>query len=208
MQNLSLITLTFYLLLAGCIEQSKPVKVQKKPTSTSGLVIPSTNIDRSEIYYSRKNSLWTLNGAVYSGYVTSYYPDSTLKQKFGVINGKKQNEASDWYPDGRLKFLATYHRGKLHGEKKKWNPDSSHTLVSHLNYHKGKLHGVQKKWYASGQIFKILHMDMGQEKGIQQGFRKNGRLFANYEAKEGRVFGLKKATLCYGLEEEKILIRE
>ena len=27
---------------------------------------------------------------------------------------------------------------------------------------------------------------------------------ANYEAKEGRTFGLKKASLCFGLEDENI----
>ena len=45
---------------------------------------------------------------------------------------------------------------------------------------------------------------MGKEEGIQQAFRKNGDLFANYEAREGRIFGLKKAALCFGLEDEKI----
>ena len=45
---------------------------------------------------------------------------------------------------------------------------------------------------------------MGKEEGIQQAFRKNGDLFANYEAKEGRIFGLKKAALCFGLEDENI----
>lgn len=45
---------------------------------------------------------------------------------------------------------------------------------------------------------------MGMEEGIQQTFRKNGALYANYEAKEGRIFGLKKAALCYGLEDQSI----
>ena len=45
---------------------------------------------------------------------------------------------------------------------------------------------------------------MGKEEGIQQAFRKNGDLYANYEAKNGRIFGLKKASLCFGLENQKI----
>ena len=45
---------------------------------------------------------------------------------------------------------------------------------------------------------------MGQEEGLQQAFRKNGDLYANYEAKEGRIFGLKKAALCFGLQNEEI----
>lgn len=45
---------------------------------------------------------------------------------------------------------------------------------------------------------------MGKEDGIQQAFRENSALYANYEAKEGRIFGLKKTALCFGLEDENI----
>lgn len=45
---------------------------------------------------------------------------------------------------------------------------------------------------------------MGREEGLQQAFRRNGYLYANYEARNGRIFGLKKAALCYGLEDENI----
>ena len=45
---------------------------------------------------------------------------------------------------------------------------------------------------------------MGKEEGIQQAFRKNGDLFANYEARAGRFFGLKKSALCYELEDEDV----
>ncbi|EPR68296.1 hypothetical protein [Cyclobacterium qasimii] len=45
---------------------------------------------------------------------------------------------------------------------------------------------------------------MGREEGLQQAFRKNGELFANYEAKDGRIFGLKRAVLCVGLEDEVV----
>ena len=53
-------------------------------------------------------------------------------------------------------------------------------------------------------IFQKINLNMGREEGVQQAFRKNGALFANYEAKDGRIFGLKRATLCFSLEEEDI----
>ena len=86
--------------------------------------------------------------------------------------------------------------------------DSTHILISHLNFRLGKAHGVQKKWYTTGEIFKVLHFNMGIEEGIQQAFRKNGDLFANYEAREGRIFGLKRAALCFGLEDEEVKYAE
>ena len=68
----------------------------------------------------------------------------------------------------------------------------------------GKAHGTQTQWYATGELYKKLNLNMGKEDGMQQAFRKNGVLYANYEAKSGRGFGLRKSALCYGLEEEKI----
>lgn len=168
------------------------------------LEVPAQTIEKSKLNYDNKVSLWTLEGKKFSGYAVSYFQDSTLLQKFGILNGKKQNESMDWYADGHLKNSANYHQGKLHGEKKFWTSDTTHTLVSHLNYHLGKLNGVQKKWYVTGEIFKILNLAMGKEEGMQQAFRKNGDLFANYEARKGRTFGLKKAALCFGLEDENI----
>ena len=145
-----------------------------------------------------------LNNTPYSGYAVSYYSDSTLKEKIGILNGKTESQSLTFYEDGHLKQLSNYRNGKLHGEKKLWSSNTSHVLLSHLNYQFGKPHGEQKTWYPTGELHKILNMNMGKEDGIQQAFRKNGALYANYEAKEGRIFGLKKAALCFGLEDEDI----
>ena len=101
-------------------------------------------------------------------------------------------------------FKTNYHEGKINGEKKSWSPDSIHVLISHLNYVNGKPHGEQKKYYPTGELFKILNLNMGKEEGMQQAFRKNGALYANYEAREGRIFGLKKSQLCYQLDDEEV----
>lgn len=167
--------------------------------------VPDKIIDKSKLFYDTKKSLWTLNDQVYSGYVVSFYPDSTtLKERFGILKGRKQNQAIHWYPDGHYKYIVNYHKGKQHGDKKSWSPDSLHILVSHFKYVYGKPHGEQKKWYPTGELFKTINLNMGKEEGIQQAFRKNGDLFANYEAREGRIFGLKRAALCFSLEDESV----
>lgn len=189
--------------LFGCSKPTtKETKVKVYPQKTI-LSLPATTIDKSALHFNRKKSIWTLDNQLFSGYAVGYYPDSTLKEKIGFLEGRKQNKATVYYPDGQERFVQHYYRGKLHGEKKIWSADTSHTLLAHLNYHFGKAHGAQKKWYSTGEIFKILHLNEGKEEGIQQAFRKNGDLFANYEARAGRIFGLKKAALCFGLEDEK-----
>ncbi|OEK05618.1 hypothetical protein BFP71_16035 [Roseivirga misakiensis] len=145
-----------------------------------------------------------MEGSPFSGYAVLYHPDGSLKEKVGILKGKKENASIQWYPDQHFKNITYYQNGKLHGEKKIWTRDAEHILIAHYQFEKGKAHGEQKKWYPTGELFKILNMNMGKEDGLQRAFRKNGDLFANYEAKEGRIFGLKKAALCYGLEDENI----
>lgn len=205
MKNKNYLIILIIVFLANC---SQPVEEesssQLEEIINVDIEIPTVEIDKSKLLYNTKNSLWTLESEPFSGYATSRYPDKSLKQKFGVYKGKKQGKALEWYPDGHFKYLANYYKGKLHGQKKFWISEPTHTLVSHLNYYLGKAHGEQKKWYSTGEIFKILQLNMGKEEGIQRAFRKNGELFANYEAKEGRIFGLKKSALCYELEGENI----
>lgn len=200
-----LIIVVVSLLALGCSKQSNVSTDLQELDDLPSINIPSKTVDLSLLNYDNQTSIWTLDGERFSGYGVRYYEDGSLQEKFGVYNGKKQNEAEHWYPDGHLKHWAQYHQGKLHGVKKSWTPEAPHILIAHLQYRFGKAHGLQKKWYTSGEIFKILQLNMGREEGIQQAFRKNGDLFANYEAKDGRIYGLKKASLCYELENEKML---
>lgn len=196
--------LLFYVFVTSCTE-NKPVKNEPLPEGVETSVeIPNTTTDKSMLDYNNQTSLWTLNDQLYSGYAVSFYPDRTLKEKAGILKGRKQNQFEQWFPDGHLKQVAHYQEGKLHGEKKLYSPDSSHILITHLNYYLGKAHGEQKQWYPTGELYKKLNLNLGKEEGLQQAFRKNGDLYANYEAKNGRIFGLRKASLCFGLEDEKV----
>lgn len=190
--------------LVGCAEKRTPAVKSSASSVDSPLDIPDKMVSKSALYYDSQKSLWMLDKELFSGYAVTYYQDSTLKEKFGILNGKKENLSIQYDANGRSKYASTYHKGKLNGDKKAWSADSTHTLLSHLQYSSGKLHGEQKKWYPTGELFKKLNLNMGKEEGLQQAYRKNGALYANYEAKEGRIFGLKKAALCYGLEDENM----
>lgn len=193
----------FFLGCQSSFEKDKQVKVSAFTIAPS-VDIPNQSVHISSLEFQRDGGLWTLEGKPYSGQVVSYFPDSSIQQRFSVLDGKKENEAVIWYPDGHYRELAYYHQGKLHGAKKNWATGSDHLLISHLNYHMGKGHGVQKKWYDTGQLFKKINLHMGREEGIQQAFRKNGDIYVNYEAKAGRIFGLKKSALCFELDDEKV----
>ena len=203
MKRISWIPLLLAFLLSGCSEQER-----KSPSTGENadnfIEVPETEVLKSVLRYTPKTSLWTLNDLPYSGFAVSHHPDGSAMEKFGIVDGRKEQEAIQWYPDGHVKNISNYHKGKLHGERRIWSADSAHILIAEFNYHIGKAHGEQKKWYPTGELFKKLNLNSGKEEGIQQAFRKNGVLYANYEAKAGRIFGLKKAALCYGLEDEQI----
>lgn len=167
-------------------------------------IIPSVEVPKSTICYNNQESNWYLNDQLFSGYMLSYHSNGVLSEKAQVLNGRLENELEKWYPNGQLQLLETYRKGRLHGAKKMWIVDCSHTLVASLNYYDGRPHGIQMQWYPTGELYKVLSLNMGKEEGMQKAYRKNGELYANYEAKNGRTFGLKKATLCYGLNEEKV----
>lgn len=192
------------LFLFSCTEKVKKNNVHIGNEIQNIIKTPNTKIEESLLFHDKNKSLWTLNGELYSGYSMRYYQDGTIKQQIGILNGRKHNQSIEWFSDGHIKCESNYIKGKLSGEKKTWFPGSDHILKSKLNYQFGKADGEQKTWYLTGEIYKILNLNMGKEDGIQRAYRKNGELYANYEAKEGRIFGLKKTSLCYGLEDEKI----
>ena len=198
------VVLVASLLMISCVKQTGLERAETSDFSENFAELPDITVDKSLLDYDNASSQWTLDNQLYSGYAVSYYQSGRLKEKIGFLNGRKQNQATQWFLDGHVKRMSCYHNGKLHGIKKSWSPDKSHVLLSQITYHKGKAHGEQKFWYPTGEIYKILNLNMGAEEGMQQAFRKNGELYANYEAREGRIFGLKKAALCYGLEDESI----
>ncbi|MEM1123354.1 MAG: hypothetical protein AAGJ18_23135, partial [Bacteroidota bacterium] len=197
-------TLFSTILIGSCTENTANKKSFDPNLDRITLTIPDKTVNKTLMTYKNKISLWTLNDQPYSGYMVSYYPNGTLKEKTGVLNGRRQNLSSQWYADGHLKQIANYNKGKLHGEKKMWTSDANHVLVAQLNFAKGRAHGAQTQWYVTGELYKKLNLNMGKEEGLQQAFRENGELYANYEARNGRIFGLKKAALCYGLEDENL----
>ena len=96
--------------------------------------IPKEIVDIAAVTYDPKTSIWRRNNKLFSGYVEQYYPNRSIKQSIGVLNGKRQKQTLVWFPDGHLKEVSNYHKGKLHGVKKIWAAKKEHTLVAHLNY--------------------------------------------------------------------------
>lgn len=164
--------------------------------------LPDREVEKAELVLHPEEGKWYLGNEPYSGYAVARFADGSLESRLGYWEGKKEGHARKWYNNGQQRYKAFYISNRLDGLAYAWTSEG--VMVKAAHYVNGYTHGVQKLWYDDGQPFKVMNYNMGQEEGLQSAWRKNGALFINYEAKNGRFFGMKRANACYELKEEII----
>lgn len=175
--------------------------IEKK---TEYKIIPNLQIAKEQLELNQLEGKWYFKNEPFSGYSVVYHPNRIVAERIGFYHGKRQGLAQKFYPDRLLQKEFYYQANKLDGIVKIWSPNPNSILIVKSNYVKGVRHGVQTKWYHNGQMLRQTNLNMGKEEGMQKAWLKNGKIYINYEAKNGRTFGLKKANLCYELEDEVI----
>lgn len=185
----------FVCILTSCKKSTSKNTIQVKKIS-------SIYVDKKELKLDNLKGQWYYNQKPFNGFAVTYHKNDTLSEKIGYYNGRKEGLAFQFFKNGDTLKKAFYIANKLHG--KKLNYFQSGNLISESNYVKGKRHGEQKIWYDNGQLAKKKHLNMGKEDGIQQAWLKNGDIYVNYQAVNGRIFGLNRSNLCYTLKNEKI----
>lgn len=70
------------------------------------------------------------------------------------------------------------------------------TLRREATYRDGEYDGTYRTWYQSGRPYERRRYTHGHEDGLQQAWTESGDLYINYEAKDGRHFGLVNSTPC------------
>jgi len=168
--------------------------------------IKNNVVDRKHIKLNSTNGQWFYKGQPFNGYSVLYHDNDSLAEKTGFFNGKREGKSYTYFSDGTLKKEALYKKNKLDGVK--LNYFKNGVLASESNYVNGKKHGVQKIWFINGQLAKKRNLNLGIEEGLQQAWLENGSLYVNYEAKNGRIFGMLRANSCYKLEDEKVVKKE
>ncbi len=184
-------------------QQSTQAGVSISTVSTSS---PTSIVTADSLLLNPNKGLIYYQGKPFTGTSVSYFKNGQQAKRIDYVNGKKQGFYKKWFVDGLLSFESQYVNGKQHGLTSTWW--SNGNLRSESNYVAGIPDGVQKQWYKSGAKFKVIHLSRGKEEGLQQSWRENGKLYNNYEAKNGRIFGLKRANLCYELDNEQIKTKE
>lgn len=161
-------------------------------------------VERSEISISPTTGDRVFQGEPFSGLAVSYYANGNMAKAEQFLDGRRHGYVKHWFADGVLGFESTYQIGRREGVATSWWSNGNRR--SETSYIDDQVQGVSWRWYKTGEKFKRFNYVAGQPAGLQQAWRSNGKLFSNFEYKNGRVYGLKKANLCFGLEDEEILL--
>ncbi|WP_405224069.1 toxin-antitoxin system YwqK family antitoxin [Dokdonia sp. Asnod1-B02] len=167
--------------------------------------ISDIEVLKKELVLNPLEGAWYYNNELFSGYSLRFYPNDTLAEKIGYIQGKREGIAQKWSENGTLRIESYYKNNRLDSIYKSWWENG--VLASQSNYTKGVKEGVEREWYATGVLAKQRNLDNGQESGLQKAWLENGTLYVNYEARNGRIFGMRKANSCYKLEDEIIITK-
>ena len=196
------IFLLFTVVFFGCNTPSKEKLVATKAT-ISITEIENNIVDKKHIKLIPAKGQWYYKDLPFNGYAVSYYENATLAEKTVFFNGKREGKSYSYFSDGTIKKEALYKKNKLDGVKLTYFDNG--VLASESNYINGKKHGVQKIWFSDGQLAKKVNLNQGMEDGLQQAWLESGKLYVNYEAKNGRIFGMRRANSCYKLENEVVI---
>lgn len=200
MKFIKLLFLLLCIAVCGCEQVSHNIKDHDGFDD-----IKNIEVAKSILKLDGNKGIWYYNEKPFSGYAVSYHTNNTLREKIGFSKGRKEGVAQIWFINGVLKVESHYKQNKLVSSYKSWWDNG--VLSSEVTYIKGKKQGVEKTWYNTGVLSKERNLVGGQENGLQKAWLKNGKLYVNYEAKNGRAFGMRRANSCYRLEDEVVVLK-
>ena len=170
--------------------------------ASNEISIPNLGVPKKELSLNAKEGRWYVGKEPFNGFAVVYYQNCLPKEKVGYYDGKREGLAHQWHENGVLASEKFFIANRAEGAAKTWWPNGA--LSSLANYSNRMRHGKQKSWYPNGELAKITNYNQGKEEGLQQAWLPNGKRYVNYEAKNGRFFGLRRANLCYQLKDEVV----
>jgi len=189
--------------LTNCKDVSGDRVVLNEKSIDDTFAIAAVEVSKDLLVLNQLEGKWYYNNEPFNGFSVKYYSNLVLRERLGFYKGKREGVARRWSENGVLRSESYYHENRLVDVYKSWWENGEQAEES--NYINGVKQGIEKKWFPSGQLAKLRKLVDGKEEGIQQAWLHNGKLYVNYEAKNGRIFGMRRANSCYKLEDEVII---
>ena len=104
------------------------------------------------------------------GWARSWYALRRPREARRYVDGREEGLAEGWFSNGRRQFQRTFRAGVYHG--------------------------TVTEWYSNGQLYHVGNYAAGQEQGRQLYYQPEGSIRANYDARNGRQYGLIGSKHC------------
>jgi len=95
---------------------------------------------------------------------------------------------------GALLSQTSYRDGRKIGRHVSFWPNGSKRVEA--LYNGDVIEGEYRAWHANGQLAELKHYAQGHEVGRQQAWTDQGELFLNFDARNGRHYGLVNSKPC------------
>jgi antitoxin component YwqK of YwqJK toxin-antitoxin module len=189
--------------ISGCKEAFDSKNNTTVTQKEQPIVISNVEVLKEALVLDGNKGRWYYKDKPYTGYSLKYYPNGVLEEKLGFFNGRREGIAKRWTKNEKLQLESYYKNNKLDGVYKTWWENGE--LSGQSFYENGVKQGEEKQWFPDGQMFKLRNFADGKEHGFQKAWLANGKLYVNYEAKNGRIFGMRRASSCVRLEDEVVI---
>ncbi len=183
------------LIFISCNNQKQEVKTIRHINETKKYLIEKNINDLS---FSLVNGVLLYQDKPYSGIVNELYSDRNFKTKSEYLEGERSGYYKGWYSDGSKQFDRYYKKGLKVGIHIGWYKNNQKMFEFHFN-DSGEYNGSVKEWYVNGILSSSFNYTNGIEEGSQQMWQPNGKIRANYVARNGERFGLIGLKKCYSV---------
>lgn len=175
-------------------EESQAINLKKQ--------IPKVELLESDPRLSRSNTgLIYLDTIKFSGYLLSFYADSSIKAKKSFYQGRLEGDFMSYYQNGQIFSKRPYHLGEKHGEHLGYYDDGQLQFQYYFEHGFGQ--GTHKTWYPNGDLKKEMNYLDGKERGLQRVWRTDGKMRSNYVVREnGRKYGKLGLKRCAKIDSE------
>ena len=156
--------------------------------------IPDIYFNSKDGVYTNENGKFFRNGQIFSGNLVTLYTANDTAEIIPYYNGLEEDLTRKWFPNKKISEERLYHLGKKERVHKGWWENGQQKFI--YNFKNDNHEGLAQTWYPNGLMASENNYSKGYEIGMQRAWYSDGVIRANYEARDGRQYGLTGVKNC------------
>jgi antitoxin component YwqK of YwqJK toxin-antitoxin module len=152
-------------------------------------------VNANSVHVKTSGGITFVNDTIFSGTLIYYYEDSTDTLSIqNYNNGREHGSWKRFYEKNKTAEMREFSHGKKVGVLRSWWPNGQQR--SEYTFANDEYNGACRDWSADGILTRYMNYIEGHENGLQKLWDDNGRIRANYVARNGRNYGLTGVKAC------------